>query len=91
MAEGFLSYVDALPAGSDLWPDMAKDSFGRRSGTGGRRVGRWLRKDAGITDATISPNHSWRHAFIEACRRVVMPLEVRSALTGHSGQMDAGM
>lgn len=89
IAEGFLSYVNALPAGSDLWPDMRKDNlFGRRSGTGGRRMANWLRKTVKIMDTNISPNHSWRHTFMDACRRVVMPLEVRSALTGHSGQMD---
>jgi hypothetical protein len=31
---------------------------------------------------------SWRHYFIDAYRRVVMRLEVRSAITGHSARMD---
>ena len=51
-------------------------------------MGRWLRSDLGIRDPLISPHHSWRHRFIGACRRVVMPLEVRSAITGHSAKMD---
>jgi integrase len=89
VAEGFLDYVAAPPAGSPLWPDVKPDAvFGLRSVTAGRKVGRWLRTDLGITDPLISPNHSWRHWFIGACRRVVMPIEVRSAITGHSAKMD---
>ena len=89
IAEGFLAYVEGLPGGSPLWPDIEPDKvFGLRSTTAGRKVARWLRGDLGITDKLISPNHSWRHWFIGACRRVVMPLEVRSAITGHSAKMD---
>lgn len=78
----------AFPAGSPLWPDVAPDKvFGLRSVTAGRKVARWLRGDLGIKDPLISPNHSWRHWFIGACR-VVMPIEVRSAITGHSAKMD---
>ncbi len=89
VSEGFVSYVSNLPPGSPLWPDMRADKlFGQRSHTGGRRIARWLRQVVKITDARISPNHSWRHTFIELCRRVVMPLEVRSALTGHSARQD---
>jgi integrase len=88
IGEGFLDYVAKLPTGS-LWPDVKPDAvFGLRSVTAGRRIARWLRADLGIEDALISPSHSWRHWFIGACRRVVMPLEVRSAITGHSAKMD---
>ena len=84
--EGFLEYVAALPAKSPLWPDMAPDTFGRRSGTAGRKVSRWLKVTLKISDPLVSPNHSWRHTFMDMCRRVVMPLEVRNAITGHSGR-----
>lgn len=89
IAEGFLNYVAKLPAGSTLWPDVSADPmFGRQSGPAGRKVSRWLKVELTINDKRISPNHSWRHTFVEACRRVVMPLEVRSAITGHSARMD---
>ena len=89
IAEGFLEYVHALPAGSALFPDAMPDKvFGLRSTTASRRISRWLRSDLNITDERISPNHSWRHYFIEACRRVAMHPEIRSALTGHSAKMD---
>jgi hypothetical protein len=89
IAEGFLDYVAALPAGAPLWPDVSRDGvFGQRSVIAGRQLGRWLRTDLDIGDPNISPNHSWRHWFIGACRRVAMPVEVRSAITGHSAKMD---
>jgi integrase len=89
IAEGFLSYVSTLPAGSALFPDVRPDAvFGQRSVIAGRKVARWLRSDLDIVDPLISPNHSWRHWFISACRSVVMPVEVRSAITGHSAKMD---
>ena len=88
VAEGFLDYVATLPARSPLWPDVKPDAvFGRRSETAGRMVRKWL-GGLGITDERISPSHSWRHTFLDACRAVVMPLEVRSAITGHSGKVD---
>lgn len=89
IAEGFLDHVDRLPAGSALFPDAAPDKvFGLRSTTAGRKVSQWLKKDLKITDKRISPNHSWRHFFISACRSVEMNPEVRSALTGHSAKID---
>lgn len=88
ITEGFVDYVASLPAGSPLFPDVKPDAlFGLRSTEAGRKVGRWLRT-LGISDPRISPSHSWRHWFIDACRQVSMPIEVRSALTGHSARMD---
>ena len=68
----------------DTRPD---NIFANRGVTVGKRVARWLR-GLGLTDPRISPSHSWRHWFIDACRAVVMDREVRSALTGHSAKAD---
>lgn len=88
-AEGFLAYVAGLPARSALFPDAKPDKvFGNRATSAGRKVSRWLKDTLAITDPRISPNHSWRHFFIGACRGVSMNSEVRSALTGHSAKMD---
>ena len=89
IAEGFLNYVAGLPAGSALFPDAKPDKvFGQRGIEAGRKVSRWLKADLKIVDRKISPNHSWRHWFIGACRGVQMHPEVRSALTGHSAKAD---
>ena len=87
VAEGFLDYVNGLPAGTPLFPDIRPDAFGRRSSHATKLVGPWVRK-LGLKDSTLSPLHSWRHTFIDACRAVKMPEEIRSALTGHSGKLD---
>ena len=87
-AEGFLDYVAALPGGAPLWPDLQADKvFGLMSTIASKKLSWWLRS-LGITDTRISPAHSWRHYFIQACRAVEMHPEVRSALTGHSAKMD---
>ena len=89
VAEGFLDYVAGLPAGSPLFSDVKPDAvFGKRSITAGRKVSKWLKGTVGITDERVSPSHSWRHWFIDRCREVVMPGEIRSAITGHSGKVD---
>jgi integrase len=88
IAEGFLAYVNDLPARSSLWPDIQpRNLFGSRGATAGKRLGYWLRA-LGITDREISPAHSWRHWFIDACRAAQLHPEIRSALTGHSARRD---
>lgn len=87
VAEGFMDYVNALPAGAPLFPDIKPDAFGRRSSHATKLVGPWVRK-LGLKDSALSPLHSWRHTFIDACRAVKMPEEIRSAITGHSGKLD---
>jgi integrase len=89
VAEGFLEYVNALPARSPLFPDAKPDKqFGLRSTNAGKKISRWLKADLLLNDPRISPNHSWRHWFVDACRKVTMSPEVRSALTGHSATRD---
>ncbi len=89
VAEGFPAYVAGLKSGSPLFPDIPVDKvFGTRAANASKRVGYWLRRDLAITDDLISPNHSFRHWLIGAARRVAMPLEVRSAITGHSAKAD---
>ena len=89
IAEGFLDYVAGLKAGSPLFPDIPVDNvFGTRSANAGKRMGHWLRKSLDLTDPLISPDHSWRHWLTGAARRVAMPIEIRSAITGHSAKLD---
>lgn len=89
IAEGFPAYVAGLRTGSALFPDIPADAlFGTRSANAGKRMGYWLRTDLGLTDPLLSPDHSWRHWLTGAARRVAMPIEVRSAITGHSAKLD---
>lgn len=91
IAEGFLDYIKGLRPGSALFPDTPPDTmFGRRGTNTSKAISRWMRGTLEITDPKISPNHSWRHWFIDACRKTGMHPEVRKALTGHTGGQDEG-
>lgn len=89
IAEGFLDYVKGLPARSPLFPDVRPGKqFKSRASKAGQKMSRWVRGDLGIADERVSPAHSWRHWFIDACRRAQLHPEVRSSLTGHSAKLD---
>jgi integrase len=83
IAEGFLDYVGSLKANGPLFPDLAPDSFGKRGGTGTKRIGRWVRGTVGITDPRKAPSHSWRHRFKSVCRQAGIEEEIHDYLTGH--------
>jgi integrase len=89
VAEGFLDFVNRLPARSPLFPDARSDAlFGLRATNASKKVARCLKKELKITDPKITPNHSWRHWFIDARRQTGTSLEVCSALTGHRAKFD---
>jgi len=85
LAEGFLNYVDSLPRGGPLFPDLTPDRFGRRGGNGSKTIGRWIRRRVGISDPRKAPNHSWRHRFADECRKAGISRELRFAIEGHAG------
>ena len=88
-AEGFLKYVEALPAGSPLFPDSKPDArYGNRARTATKAMSKWMRDTVGITDEAISPSHSWRHWFMDAARECIENLELRNALTGHTDDVN---
>jgi integrase len=89
--EGFLEYVGSLPKDGPLFPNLTPDRFGRRSGNGTKRIGRWVRGErVGITDPRKAPNHSWRHRFRTVCRIANIQKDVSDYLTGHGGDGDVG-
>jgi integrase len=83
ITEGLLDYVDSLPSNGPLFPHLTQDSFGKRGGTGTKRIGRWVRGSVGITDPRKAPSHSWRHRFKSVCRQVGIEEEIHDYLTGH--------
>jgi integrase len=66
LEQGFLEFVNKRD-GKHLFYDPAR----RRGGSPanpqykkvGERLARWVRKEVGITDTGIDPNHAWRHLF----------------------------
>jgi integrase len=54
-----------------------------RAQSAGAKVGQWVRKDLGITDRRLQPNHAWRHRFKTVAREVDIDPEYSDAITGH--------
>jgi integrase len=78
---GFLQFV-AKSAAGPLFLTLPPDVFGKRGGNGTKIIGRWVR-GLGLTDARISPSHSWRHRFKTLGRRYGLTPDIVNALTGH--------
>jgi integrase len=78
---GFLQFVSKSAAGP-LFSTLPPDVFGKRGGNATKIIGRWVR-GLGLTDARISPSHSWRHRFKTLGRRHGLMPDIVNAITGH--------
>jgi integrase len=67
--EGFLQYVAKLPKHGPLFPNLTPDLYGKRGGSGSKRLCRWIRVNLGMGNPRKAPNHAWRHRFKSVCRR----------------------
>ena len=88
--EGFLRYVDGLPKDGPLFPNLTPDRYGRRGGSGSKRLCRWIRVNLGMNNSRKAPNHAWRHRFKSVSRRAGIDEEYHEALTGHTGEGSEG-
>ena len=82
LAEGFLGFVESISTGP-LFGDLSINKFGSRATSGTKMTGRWVR-GLGITDARISPNHSWRHRMKTLARVYEFRRDIENALVGHA-------
>jgi integrase len=82
--EGFLQYVAKLPKHCPLFPNLTPDLYGKRGGSGSKRLCRWIRVNLGMGNPRKAPNHAWRHRFKSVCRRAGVEEEYHEALTGHT-------
>ena len=88
--EGFLKYVAKLPKDGPLFPNLTPDRYGKRGGSGSKRLCRWIRGDLKMKNPRKAPNHAWRHRFKSASRRADIDEEYHEALTGHTGEGSEG-
>jgi integrase len=88
--EGFHRYVGGLPKDGPLFPNLTPDRYGRRGGSGSKRLCRWIRVNLGMDNVRKAPNHAWRHRFKSVCRRAGIEEEYHEALTGHTGEGSEG-
>ncbi|QHO72856.1 integrase [Bradyrhizobium sp. CCBAU 051011] len=79
--EGFLKFVASAGKGP-IFPDLARDRFGRPGGNGSKILGRWI-KSIGVVDKRLAPNHSWRHRIKTLGRRNGLAVDILDAMTGH--------
>ncbi|WP_367652039.1 DUF6538 domain-containing protein [Sphingopyxis terrae] len=81
---GFLNYVDQLRAtgAKRVFPDLRPDRDGVLTASWSKWFGRWLRKEAKITDRRIT-FHSFRHSFKHYSRQLGLAPDVQNEITGH--------
>jgi integrase len=84
LREGLLTYIESIEGNDPLFPDKRIDKHGNRGGRGWNAVGRWLRRNVGITDRRKAPNHSWRHRVEDELRGAEVPEDGRDAILGHA-------
>jgi integrase len=50
----------------------------------GERLAEWVRKEVGITDPGLQPNHAWRHTFKSMSYEAGIEERVADAIQGHA-------
>lgn len=80
--QGFLAFVDGAKSGPLFYSAEAKSAQPWQAVSG--RIGEWVRKDVGITDRAIRPNHAWRHRFRTVCDDVGIEQKYVNAICGHA-------
>ncbi|OHV17945.1 hypothetical protein BK022_02585 [Methylorubrum extorquens] len=87
ISSGFLEYVKSVSPGP-LFPSLQPDKFGKRGGTGTKRLGAWVRS-LGLIDTRLNPSHSWRHRFMTLARRHELKADITISMTGHGTRSTA--
>jgi len=80
---GFLEFVSRQRGQARLFSQLKPTPQGEAGATFGKWFNKSLRKDCGITDPKLV-FHSFRHAFKDQCRALMISEEVSDALSGHA-------
>lgn len=85
--QGFLAVVKAVGSGPLFYDPraqrVAKDGS-RHFKKVGERLAQWVRKDVGVDDPDIMPNHAWRHTFKSMSYDVGIEERIADAIQGHA-------
>ena len=84
---GFLAFVAAAPDGPLFFDPAAVRKSGesnRHVKKVGERLALWVRKDLGISDTGVAPNHGWRHLFKWLATDNGVEGRVADAIAGHA-------
>jgi integrase len=85
--QGFPQLIEALPPGPIFYApsrQRVQSADNRHVKKVGERLAAWVRKEAGVSDPEVQPNHAWRHRFKTEARRVHVDTETRDAIQGHA-------
>ena len=83
--QGFLDVVKGRTGPLFYNPDKARGgNDGRHHKKVGMFLASWVRKDVGITDPDVAPNHGWRHTFKTICREVEIDESAADYIQGHA-------
>jgi integrase len=85
---GFIDYVEMQRAGGRLFPEIKPGPRGNLSHYPSRFWQRYLKRIG--TKRKGLALHSFRHTFIDECRRAGVPKEVIQGLVGHSDGSQTG-
>jgi integrase len=89
LEQGFVEYAKGMGAAPLFYdPKRAKGGTAAHSQSdkSGEKLAEWIRKDIGITDPAIMPNHAWRHRFRTIGRSLKVQGDVLNALDGHAAE-----
>jgi integrase len=90
VTEGFLEYVQGLPKGGPLFPDLKPaKTYGKRGDMASKVLSKWVREELKITDKRVAPNHAWRHRMATLHRDAKIPRDVSRYLRGYAPEDDA--
>ena len=85
--QGFLDMVNGRGPGPLFYDPnkqrVLKDS-NRHFKKVGERLADWVRKEVGITDPDVQPNHAWRHTFKTMSHLAGIEERVADAIQGHA-------
>ncbi|WP_369805412.1 recombinase XerD [Sphingobium sp. EM0848] len=88
--QGFLGVLKGLNKGPIFYEPLNLRAIGdeikgnRHVKKVGERLAEWVRKDVGITDPDIKPNHAWRHLFKTLSADAGIEERVADAIQGHA-------
>lgn len=85
--QGFLAMVEEQPEGPLFYEperQRVEGDSNRHFKKVGERLAEWVRKEVGITDPGIKPNHAWRHTFKSISYSASIEERVVDAIQGHS-------
>lgn len=88
--EGLLEFHAQAPTGYLFCGDVAQKSSATRTQQEQRasELSEWIREQVTL-DASLSPNHGWRHTFVSRADAAGISKRASNAITGHNTKKDA--